>query len=69
MKTKIYLRFKWLLLCCFLLLSVNMMANGTDYYYKVTATASPTGEGKVYVSDKQERPASDKYADDGISTA
>lgn len=69
MKTKIYLRLKWLLLCCFLLLSVNMMAGGKDYYYKVTATASPTGEGKVYVSDKQETPASDKYADDGSSTA
>lgn len=63
MKTKIYLRLKWLLLCCFLLLSVNMMANGTDYYYKVTATASPTGEGKVYVSDKQETPKSDDYKD------
>jgi hypothetical protein len=53
MKTKIYLRLKWLLLCCFLLLSVNMMAGGTDYWYKVTATASPTGEGKVYVSDNR----------------
>ncbi len=63
MKTKIYLRLKWLLLCCFLLLSVNMMADGTDYYYKVTATASPTGEGKVYVSDKQEKPTSD-YKDE-----
>ena len=63
MKTKIYLRLKWLLLCCFLLLSVNMMAGGTDYYYKVTATASPTGEGKVYVSDKQETPTSD-YKDE-----
>lgn len=62
MKTKIYLRLKWLLLCCFLLLSVNMMA-GSDYYYKVTATASPTGEGKVYVSDKQETPKSD-YKDE-----
>jgi len=58
MKTKIYLRLKWLLLCCFLLLSVNMMA-GNNYYYKVTATASPTGEGKVYVSDKQKTPTSD----------
>lgn len=41
MKTKIYLQFRWLLLCCFLLLSANMMAGGTDYYFKVTATASP----------------------------
>lgn len=63
MKTKIYLRLKWLLLCCFLLLSVNMMAGGTDYWYKVTATASPTGEGKVYVSDEQEKPTSD-YKDE-----
>ena len=59
MKTKIYLRLKWLLLCCFLLLSINMMAGGADYWYKVTATASPKGEGKVYVSDKQETPTSD----------
>ena len=63
MKTKIYLRFKWLLLCCFLLLSVNMMA-GATYWYKVTATASPTGEGKVYVSDKQKVPTSTDYADE-----
>mgnify|MGYP003198831344 CR=1 FL=1 len=69
MKTKIYLRLKWLLLCCFLLLSVNMMAGGTDYYYKVTATASPTGEGKVYVSDKQETPKSDDYGDNKSTTA
>ena len=64
MKTKIYLQFRWLLLCCFLSLSANMMAGGTDYYYKVTATASPTGEGKVYVSDKQETPKSEDYADE-----
>lgn len=64
MKTKIYLQFRWLLLCCFLSLSANMMAGGTDYYYKVTATASPTGEGKVYVSDKQETPKSKDYADE-----
>lgn len=63
MKTKIYLQFRWLLLCCFLLSGINMMAGGTDYYYKVTATASPTGEGKVYVSDKQETPTSD-YKDE-----
>lgn len=70
MKTKIYLQFRWLLLCCFLLSGINMMAGGTSYYYyKVTATASPTGEGKVYVSDKKETPKSDKYADDGSSTA
>ena len=68
MKTKIYLRLKWLLLCCFLLLSVNMMA-GSTYYYKVTATASPTGEGKVYVSDKQETPKSDDYGDNKSTTA
>ena len=64
MKTKIYLRLKWLLLCCFLLFSVNMMAGGTNYWYKVTATASPTGEGKVYVSDKKETPKSEDYGDE-----
>ena len=68
MKTKIYLRFKWLLLCCFLLLSVNMMADETDYWYKVTATASPTGEGKVYVSDEQEKPTSKDYGDNSSKT-
>lgn len=68
MKTKIYLRLKWLLLCCFLLLSVNMMA-GSDYWYKVTATASPKGEGKVYVSDKQETPKSDDYGEEKSITA
>lgn len=67
MKTKIYLRLKWLLLCCFLLLSVNMMA-GSDYWYKVTATASPTGEGKVYVSDEQEKPTSKDYGDNSSKT-
>lgn len=67
MKTKIYLRLKWLLLCCFLLLSVNMMA-GNNYYYKVTATASPTGEGKVYVSDKQKTPTSKDYGDNSSKT-
>lgn len=69
MKTKIYLRFKWLLLCCFLLLSANMMAGGTDYWYQVTATASPTGEGKVYVSATQETPKSEDYWEEKSSTA
>ena len=68
MKTKIYLRLKWLLLCCFLLLSVNMMA-GSTYYYKVTATASPTGEAMVYVSDEQEQPKSNGYEDNKSITA
>lgn len=63
MKTKIYLQFRWLLLCCFLLLSANMMAGGTDYYFKVTATASPKGDGKVYVSDSQTEPKSSDYED------
>lgn len=69
MKTKIYLQFRWLLLCCFLSLSANMMAGGTDYYYyKVTATASPTGEGKVYVSGTQTTPKSSDYGDEKIFT-
>lgn len=68
MKTKIYLRLKWLLLCCFLLLSINMMAGEKNYYYKVTATASPKGEGKVYVSDKQEKPTSKDYGDNSSKT-
>lgn len=69
MKTKIYLQFRWLLLCCFLLLSANMMAGSKTYYYKVTATASPKGEGKVYVSDKQTAPKSSDYGDEKIFTA
>lgn len=69
MKTKIYLQFRWLLLCCFLLSGINMMAGGTDYYYKVTATASSTGEGKVYVSDTQTAPKSSDYADSKSITA
>lgn len=68
MKTKIYLQFRWLLLCCFLSLSANMMAGGTYYYYKVTATASPTGEGKVYVSGTQTTPKSSDYGDEKIFT-
>ena len=68
MKTKIYLQFRWLLLCCFLLLSANMMAGGTDYYFKVTATASPKGDGKVYVSDSQTAPKSSDYGDEKIFT-
>lgn len=63
MKTKIYLHFKWLLLCFFLLTSINVMAGGTDYYFKVTATASPTGEGKVYVSEEKKTPKSTDYGD------
>ena len=69
MKTKIYLQFRWLLLCCFLLSGINMMAGGTDYYYKVTATASPKGEGKVYVSETQTEPQSSDYADSKTITA
>lgn len=68
MKTKIYLQFRWLLLCCFLSLSANMMAGETDYHYKVTATASPTGEGKVYVSGTQTTPKSSDYGDEKIFT-
>ena len=61
MKTKIYLQFRWLLLCCFLLSGINMMAGGTDYYYKVTAKALPKGEGTVYVSETQTTPKSSDY--------
>lgn len=69
MKTKIYLQFRWLLLCCFLLLSANMMAGGTDYYFKVTATASPKGDGKVYVSETQTAPKSTDYEDSKTITS
>lgn len=69
MKTKIYLQFRWLLLCCFLLLTANMMAGGTDYYFEVTATASPKGDGKVYVSETQTEPKSTDYEDSKTITA
>lgn len=43
-------------LCFFLFLmlgAVTVHANGTDYYFKATATASPTGAGTVYVSNEE----------------
>lgn len=40
---------------CFLMVgAVTAHATGTDYYFKATATALPTGAGTVYVSDKND---------------
>ena len=36
---------------------------GSTFYYKYTAEAATTGEGKVYVSNKDELPTEDRYFD------
>ena len=36
---------------------------GSTFYYKFTAQAATTGEGKVYVSNQDELPAEDRYFD------
>lgn len=48
------------LLCCIVAFVLpSWAAGGTDYYYKVTATAQPTGAGKVYVSSSKETAPAD----------
>ena len=49
------------LLCCIVAFVLPSWAGGTDYYYKVTATAQPTGAGKVYVSEFNTEPKSTDY--------
>ena len=49
------------LLCCIVAFVLPSWAGGTDYYYKVTATAQPTGAGKVYVSESNTEPKSTDY--------
>lgn len=50
------------LLCCIVAFVLpSWAAGGTDYYYKVTATAQPTGAGKVYVSESNKVPKSTDY--------
>lgn len=51
------------LLCCIVAFVLPSWAGGTDYYYKVTATAQPTGAGKVYVSESNTEPKSTDYED------
>lgn len=47
------------LLCCIVAFVLPSWAGGTDYYYKVTATAQPTGAGKVYVASTKEAAPAD----------
>ena len=48
------------LLCCIVAFVLPSWAGGGDsYYYKVTATAQPTGAGKVYVSSTKEAAPAD----------
>lgn len=48
------------LLCCIVAFVLPSWAGGGDsYYYKVTATAQPTGAGKVYVSSSKETAPAD----------
>lgn len=55
------------LLCCIVAFVLpSWAAGGTDYYYKVTATAQPTGAGKVYVSKSNTEPKSTDYEDTKI---
>lgn len=49
------------LLCCIVAFALSSWAGGTDYYYKVTAKAQPTGAGKVYVSESNKVPKSTDY--------
>lgn len=51
------------LLCCIVAFVLpSWAAGGTDYYYKVTATAQPTGAGKVYVASSKEAAPADGNA-------
>lgn len=51
------------LLCCIVAFVLpSWAAGGTDYYYKVTATAQPTGAGKVYVASSKETAPADGNA-------
>lgn len=52
------------LLCCIVAFVLpSWAAGGTDYYYKVTATAQPTGAGKVYVAENPNSAPADGDAE------
>lgn len=42
---------------------IHAQAGGPTFYYRFTATAATTGEGKVYVTNKDEAPPEDRYFD------
>lgn len=50
------------LLCCIVAFVLPSWAGGNTYYYKVTATAQPTGAGKVYVASSKEAAPADGNA-------
>lgn len=47
------------LLCCIVAFVLPSWAGGSNYYFKVTATAQPTGAGKVYVASSKEAAPAD----------
>lgn len=49
------------------MVSATMMAGGTKYYFKVTATATPSGAGLVYASNTEE-PTDDSYTEESVVT-
>lgn len=53
-------------LCLLLMVAVttNALANtGTNYYFQVKVSATPTGQGKVYAATSSTAPTADKYVD------
>lgn len=57
MLKKIFLFLSIAALCC------NLATANNAFFYKFTAQAATTGEGKVYVSNKDEAPAENRYFD------
>ena len=57
------------LLCCVFACALPSWAGSTTYYFKVTATAAPTGYGKVYVSEnKVDAPADGDWKEESSAT-
>lgn len=59
------------LLCCIVAFVLPSWAGGSNYYFKVTATAQPTGAGKVYVASSKEAAPADgdpKWKDEAEGT-
>lgn len=59
------------LLCCIVAFVLPSWAGGSNYYFKVTATAQPTGAGKVYVAENPNSAPADgdaKWKDEAEGT-
>ena len=59
------------LLCCIVAFVLPSWAGGSNYYFKVTATAQPTGGGKVYVAENPNSAPADgdaKWKDEAEGT-